>query len=238
MRSILVISGKEFRAYFSSVIAYIFITLFLAVSGWLFMQSFFLMGQASLRSFFSLLPWLFLIFVPAVAMRLWAEEKKLGTIELLMTFPVRDSEVVLGKFLAAIGFLGVALFLSFPLALTAAYVGDPDWGAIVGGYLGALLLGAAYLAIGLFISSLTENQIVAFLISAVGCFGLYVIGEDFVLFRVPEFMVGFLSYLSLGTHFESIGRGVLDTRDLLYYTSLIGFFLFLNVRSVESRKWR
>jgi ABC-2 type transport system permease protein len=238
MHNIGVIAGKEFRAYFSSVIAYIFITLFLAVSGWLFMQSFFLLGQASLRSFFSLLPWLFLIFVPAVAMRLWAEEKKLGTIELLMTFPVRDSEVVLGKFLAAIGFLAVALFLSFPLALTAAYVGDPDWGAICGGYLGALLLGAAYLAIGLFVSSLTENQIVAFLVSAVACFALYIVGEDFVLFRVPQFMVGFLSYLSLGTHFESIGRGVLDTRDLLYYLSVIGFFLFLNVRSVESRKWR
>jgi ABC-2 type transport system permease protein len=238
MRNILVIAGKEFRAYFSSVIAYIFITLFLAVSGWLFMQSFFLLGQASLRSFFGLLPWLFLVFVPAVSMRLWAEEKKLKTIELLMTYPVRDSEVVLGKFLAAFAFLGVALFLSFPLALTAAYVGDPDWGAIFGGYLGALLLGAAYLAIGLFVSSLTENQIVAFLISVVGCFGLYIIGEDFVLFRVPEVMVGFLAYLSLGTHFESIGRGVLDTRDLLYYTSLIGFFLFLNVRSVESRKWR
>src|SRR3989304_5226973 len=209
MHNILVIAGKECRAYFSSVIAYIFIPLFLAVSGWLFMQSFFLLGQASLRSFFSLLPWLFLIFVPAVAMRLWAEEKKPGTIELLMTFPVRDSEVVLGKFLAAIEFLAVALFLSFPLALTAAYVGNPDWGAIVGGYLGALLLGAAYLAIGLFVSSLTENQIVAFLISAVGCFGLYIVGEGFVLFPVPEFMVGFLSYLSLGTHFESIGRGVL-----------------------------
>jgi ABC-2 type transport system permease protein len=238
MRNILVIAGKEFRAYFSSVIAYIFITLFLAVSGWLFMQSFFLLGQASLRPFFSFLPYQFLIFVPAVTMRLWAEEKKLGTIELLMTFPVRDSEVVLGKFLAAIGFLGVALFLSFPLALTAAYAGDPDWGAIFGGYLGALLLGASYLAIGLFISSLTENQIVAFLIAAVACFGLLIVGHDFVLFRVPAFMVGFLSYLSLGTHFESIGRGVLDTRDLVYYLSLIGFFLFLNVRSVESRKWR
>jgi len=238
MHNILAIARKEFRSYFSSVIAYIFITLFLAVSGWLFMSGFFLVGQASLRPFFSLLPWLFLVFVPAVTMRLWAEEKKLGTIELLMTFPVRDVEVVLGKFVAALAFLAVALALSFPLALTAAYAGDPDWGPIFGGYLGSLLLGGAYLAIGVFASSLTENQIVAFLIAVVTCFGMYVTGEEFVLYRVPQALVGFLSYLSLGTHFESIGRGVLDTRDLIYYLSVIGFFLFLNVRSVESRKWK
>jgi ABC-2 type transport system permease protein len=238
MHNILAIARKEFRSYFSSVIAYIFITLFLAVSGWLFMSGFFLVGQASLRPFFSLLPWLFLVFVPAVTMRLWAEEKKLGTIELLMTFPVRDVEVVLGKFVAALAFLTVALALSFPLALTAAYAGDPDWGAIFGGYLGSVLLGGAYLAIGVFASSLTENQIVAFLIAVVTCFGMYVTGEEFVLYRVPQALVGFLSYLSLGTHFESIGRGVLDTRDLIYYLSVIGFFLFLNVRSVESRKWK
>ncbi len=238
MHNILAIARKEFRSYFSSVIAYIFITLFLAVSGWLFMSGFFLVGQASLRPFFSLLPWLFLVFVPAVTMRLWAEEKKLGTIELLMTFPVRDVEVVLGKFVAAQAFLAVAVALSFPLALTAAYAGDPDWGAILGGYLGSVLLGGAYLAIGVFASSLTENQIVAFLIAVVTCFGMYVTGEEFVLYRVPQALVGFLSYLSLGTHFESIGRGVLDTRDLIYYLSVIGFFLFLNVRSVESRKWK
>ncbi len=238
MHNVLAIARKEFRSYFASVIAYIFITLFLAVSGWLFMSGFFLLGQASLRPFFSFLPWMFLVFVPAVTMRLWAEEKKLGTIELLMTFPVRDWEVVLGKYLAALAFLGVALGLSFPLALTAAYVGDPDWGAIFGGYAGALLLGAAYLAIGVFVSSLTENQIVAFLLSVVLCFALFIIGEEFVLFRVPEVLRGFLYYLSLGPHFESMGRGVLDTRDLVYYASLIGFFLFLNARSVESRKWR
>lgn len=238
MHNVLAIARKEFRSYFSSAIAYIFITLFLAVSGWLFMSGFFIQGQAHLRPFFSILPWMFLFFVPAVTMRLWAEEKKLGTIELLMTFPVRDAEVVLGKYLAALAFLAVALALSFPLALTCAYVGNPDWGAIAGGYAGALLLGATYLAIGVFVSSLTENQIVAFLIAVVICFFLYVISEEFVLFRVPKALVGFLSYLSLGTHFESIGRGVLDTRDLVYYLTMIGFFLFLNARSVESRKWK
>jgi len=238
MHNILVITRKEFHSYFASPIAYIFITLFLAVSGWLFMSGFFLLGQASLRPFFSFLPWMFLVFVPAVTMRLWAEEKKLGTIELLMTFPVRDSEVVLGKFLAALAFLGVSLALSFPLVLTADYLGEPDWGAIIGGYGGALLLGAAYLAIGVFISSLTENQIVAFLMTVVVCFGFFITGEEFVLFRVPQVMVGFLQYLSLATHFESMGRGVIDTRDLVYYASVIGFFLFLNVRSVESRKWK
>ncbi|MEE9217482.1 MAG: ABC transporter permease subunit [Acidobacteriota bacterium] len=238
MRNVLAIARKEFRSYFASVIAYLFITLFLGVSSWLFMSGFFITRQATMRSFFDLMPWYLLFFIPAVTMRLWAEEKKLGTIELLMTFPLRDSEVVFGKFLAAFAFVGLTLALSFPLALTVAYAGDPDWGAIAGGYLGSLLLGASYLAIGLFASSLTENQIVAFLLAVVGSFFLYIIGIDMVLYPAPEVLVGFLSYLSLATHFKSIQRGVIDSRDVIYYASLVGFFLFLNVRAVESRKWK
>jgi ABC-2 type transport system permease protein len=238
MHNVLAIARKEFHSYFSSVIAYVFITLFLAVSGWLFMNTFFLVGEASLRRFFQWIPWLLMIFVPAASMRLWAEEKKLGTIELLMTFPLRDTEVVAGKFLAAFGFIGVTLMLSFPVAVTVAVAGDPDWGPILGGYLGSLLLAGAFLAVGLFVSSLTENQIVAFLVAAVISFGLYIIGLPQVLIRIPDVLDGFFSYLSPSTHFESIQRGVVDTRDIVYYLSFIGFFLFLNTRAVESRKWK
>jgi len=184
------------------------------------------------------MPWMFLFFVPAITMRLWAEEKKLGTMEILMTMPVRDHEVVLGKFCASFAFLILTVALSFPLAITVLALGDPDGGPIIGSYLGVLLMGGAYLAIGLFISSLTENQIIAFIVSIVVIFGLILIGEDIVLFSVPEFFVPIFSYLSLGGHFDSIGRGVIDSRDLIYYFSVIGFFLYLNVRKLETGKWK
>ena len=231
------VAKKEFRSYFQSPIAYIFITVFLVLTHWLFFRGFFLIGQATLREFFGLIPIVFLLFVPAVTMRMWAEEKKLGTLELLLTFPVRDWEVVVGKFLASFAFLGVALLLTVPLAITVSSLGNPDNGALVGGYLGCLLLGGAYLAIGLWISGLTQNQIVAFILTAVICFLLYIAGDPIVLSSVPHALLPFFANLSLGYHFDSIGRGVLDSRDLLYYLSIIGFFLFLNIRSVESRSW-
>lgn len=237
MSTILSIARKEFRSYFQSTIAYIFITLFLVLSQWIFFRGFFVMNQATLRDFFDLVPLVFLFFVPAVTMRMWAEEQKLGTVEILLTFPVRDRDVVIGKFLASFSFVGLALMLTLPLALTIVALGDPDNGAMIGGYLGCLLLAASYIAIGLWISSTTQNQIVAFLITLISCFLLYIAGSDLVLGTVPDFLVPFLANVSLGYHFESITRGVIDSRDILYYASIIGFFLFLNSRVIESRRW-
>jgi ABC-2 type transport system permease protein len=238
MHNIYAIFKKEFKSYFNSPIAYIFITAFLVFSGWLFFRGFFLIGQATMRPFFSILPWEFLFFVPAVTMRLWAEEKKLGTMELLMTLPLTDAEIVAGKFLASFLFLTIAVLLTFTFPLTLIYLGQPDMGPILGGYVGSLLMGAAYLSIGLFISSLTENQIVAFILSVFACFALFIIGEPIVLTALPTWMAGIFTFLGLGSHFQSIGRGVIDSRDVIYYFSVIIFFLFLNTRFIESRKWR
>jgi ABC-2 type transport system permease protein len=238
VKNVWTIVRKEFRSYFDSPVAYIYITFFLVLSSWLFLRGFFLVGQATMRGWFGILPWLLLFFVPAVTMRLWAEEKKLGTIELLMTLPVRDHEVVLGKFLASFFFLTVTLALSFSIPVMVSLLGNPDGGAIWGGYVGAVLLGAAFLAIGLFVSSLTENQIIAFIIGITLIFALFIVSEEFVIYNAPRFLVPVFKFLGLGAHYDSIGRGVIDSRDILYYLSVIGFFLFLNVRSVESRKWK
>ena len=238
MRNTLAIFQKEFKSYFNSPIAYIFIITFILFSSWLFFRTFFLVGQAHLRPLFGILPWLFLILAPAITMRAWAEEKKLGTMEILMTLPIKDHEVVLGKFFASFLFIITAVLLTFPLPLTVYILGEPDTGTIVGGYLGACLMGGAYLAIGLFISSLTKNQIVAFIISIITCFALLIIGEDFVLMSTPSMIAPIFTYLGLGAHFESISRGVIDSRDLIYYFSVIGFFLFLNTLAIESRKWK
>ena len=238
MRNMFTIFQKEFKSYFNSPIAYIFIITFLLFSSWLFFRTFFLIGQAHMRPLFGILPWLFLILAPAITMRSWAEEKKMGTMEVLMTLPLKDYEIVLGKFLASFIFLITAVLLTFPLALTIYFLGEPDNGTIVGGYLGACLMGGAYLAIGLFISSLTQNQIVAFIVSIVVCFAFLIIGEDIVLMSAPAILSPVFTYLGLGAHFESISRGVIDSRDLLYYSSVIGFFLFLNTLAIESRKWK
>jgi ABC-2 type transport system permease protein len=236
MRNTGPIFKREFAGYFNSPIAYIFITVFLGLSSWLFFKGFFVMGEASMRIFFGFLPWMFLFFIPAITMRLWAEEKKVGTMELLMTLPVTDVEAVLGKYLASLAFLGVSLLLSFMVPLVVSALGNPDPGQIAGGYMGAVLMGAAFLAIGLFISSLTENQIVAFIISVVAIFGLFILGEDFVLFGLPDWLVPVFSFLGLGGHYDSISRGVIDSRDVIYYVSIVVFFLYLNVKSIESRK--
>jgi len=238
MKATGIIFWKEFKGYFNSPVAYIFIISFLVFSNWIFFKGFFIMNQASLRSFFGLLPWVFLFLAPAVTMRSWAEEKKLGTMELLMTLPVKDYEVVIGKFLAGFVFLMVTLICTFPLPLTVMLLGNPDIGPIWGGYLGAFFMGGAYLAVGLFASSLTENQIVAFIVGIFLSFALLIVGENLVLINLPGALVPAFAYLGLGAHFESIGRGVIDSRDLVYYSTMIGFFLFLNGLSVESRKWK
>jgi len=236
MRNTVPIMKREFASYFNAPIAFVYLTVFLGLSSWLYLKGFFLVNEASLRSFFHLIPWIFLFFVPAITMRLWAEEKKVGTMELLMTLPVTDAEAVLGKFLASFIFLVVSLALTFVLPLMVGILGDPDPGQIVGGYLGCVLIGAAYLSIGLFISSLTENQIVAFIVSVVAIFVFYILGADFVLFGVPDWLVPVFSFAGLGGHFESISRGVIDSRDLIYYFSVIGLFLYLNVKAIEARR--
>ena len=187
MSNVWTIARKEFAAYFNSPIAYIVIVLFLVVTSVLFFfpQGFFVIGQASLRAFFSLLPWTLVFFIPPITMRLFAEEKKLGTIEVLMTLPVRDHEAVLGKFLGAYGFVLAMLAFTLSLPLTVAWLGDPDPGPILGGYVGALLLAASYVAIGLFVSSLTENQIIAFIVSAVALVALVLIGDQGMLAWLP-----------------------------------------------------
>jgi ABC-2 type transport system permease protein len=237
MQNITALFKKEFKAYFLSPIAYIFITVFLMTTTFLFFQGFFLVNQADMRGYFELLPWIFLFFVPAITMRSWAEEKKVKTLELLLTWPVSDIEVVIGKFLASFALLAIIILLSATIPVTIAILGHPDIGQIVAQYVGAFLLGAAYLAIGLWMSSLTENQIVAFILGVVATFILFMVGNPFITMAAPSFLTPVLSFAGLGTHFESISRGVIDSRDIIYYVSVIGFFLFLNVCSLGSRKW-
>ena len=238
MNHIIAITKKELKDYFNSPLAYIFISIFLVALSWLFFRSFFLQGQVSMRYYFSLIPWLFLFLIPALTMRLWAEEKKLKTIEVLLTWPLKEYEAVLGKFLAGITFLAITLLLSLTIPITLSYLGELDWGIVIASYLGAWLLGAAFLAIGLFISSLTDNQIISFIISIAVYFTVFIIGEDLVLYVLPNFLVKIFQFFGLGYHFASISRGVLDSRDIIYYISLIFIFIYLNTRQIESRKWK
>lgn len=236
MKNIFNILRREFSAYFSSPIAYIFITAFLIINNGLFFNSFFIGNQANMRSFFSLLPWIFLFFVPAISMRLWAEEKRLGTFETLLTLPVRDYEVVMGKYLAGFLFLSLAIILTTTVPVTIAYIGALDKGPVIGGYVGAILLGGAYLAIGIFASGLTINQVIGFLAALSISFILLIIGEDFLNLSGP--LAAIVKPFALGTHFKNISRGAIDTRDIFYYFSVIVFFLSLNTWSIGSRKWR
>jgi ABC-2 type transport system permease protein len=237
MQNIMSIFKREFKAFFLSPIAYIFITVYLIATTFLFFQGFFIMDQADMRGYFGILPWVFLFFVPAITMRSWAEEKKMKTLELLLTWPVKDFEVVVGKFLASFSLLVIVLLLSLTIPISIAIIGHPDVGQIIGQYIGSMLMGAAYVAIGLWVSSLTENQIVAFILGVVLTFVLFIIGHPFMTMVLPSAVVPLFTYIGLNSHFESIGRGVIDSRDIIYYLSVIGFFLFLNVCSISSRKW-
>lgn len=233
------IAYKEFRIYFRTPIAYIFMVVFLTMMSWLFFwvgdAPFFKRGVVEMRGFFSTLPTIFLFFIPAISMRMWSEEKKQGTIEVLLTMPLNGAEVVLGKFLAGLGLLGVTLLLTAPIPIILSIIGDPDLGPIWGGYVGGFFLGAAYLAMGLFASSLTENQIVAFILAVVLCFVFYFCGYFSLQGILPSMLESFFTKLSLYKHFLSIQRGVLDTRDIIYYLSIILFFLYLNVLVIKRR---
>jgi gliding motility-associated transport system permease protein len=237
MKNTLAIARKEFKEYFGSPMAYIFITVFLLLVNFFYVWFFFIQGQAEMRSFFGPMPYLFLFMIPAVTMRLWAEERKMGTLEVLLTLPVQEKEVVLGKFLAGFALLAVMLALTFNIPLLVGALGEPDWGTIICGYLGSLLMGASFMAIGLFASSLSENQIVAFILGIAISAAMLIVGESFFLLFIPEILVPVFDYVGLGTHFESIGRGIIDTRDIVYYLSVIGVFLYLNFTTVENRSW-
>ena len=240
MHRVWAIFKREIGYYSNSPVAYIYINVFLIVMGIFFFAAFFMENQASMRMFFQLLPWMFLFFVPAVTMRLWTDERKSGTMEVLMTLPIKDWEVMLGKYFAALAFLLITLALSFPLAMICYRTAlvPPDAGPIWGGYIGAILMGGAYLAIGIYFSSLFDNQIITLIMTIVFLAVLLLIEADIFLYKLPPLVQPFFAFIGLGGHFESIGRGVVDIRDILYYVSLIFFFLFLTVRSIESRKWR
>ena len=234
MKQIWAITKKEFSSYFNSLVAYIVITVFLLITGWLFMQQFFLMGQASVRSLFSIMPLLFMFFAPAITMRLISEERKTGTLELLITLPIRNRDVIIGKFLAALGLLGVAIILTVSYPITISFLGELDWGPVIGGYIGLVLLGAGYLALGTFCSTITRNQIVSFIVALALCFVVFIL--DKILMFAPAFMASTLEFLCIDYHFNNIARGVIDTRDLIYYATFITMFLVLSVYSLGNEK--
>ena len=234
MSMIKAIVRRELAGYFATPVAYVFIVIFLMLAGafTFYLGGFYERGQADLRPFFNFHPWLYLFLMPAIAMRLWAEERKTGTIELLMTLPISPLQAVAGKFLAAWIFAGIALALTFPIWITVNYLGDPDNGAIIAAYIGSFLMAGSFLAIGACISALTRNQVIAFVVSVVACFAFLLAGFPLVLDLfsgwAPQFIVDGIASLSFLTHFADISRGVIELRDLTYFALVIGMFLFAN----------
>jgi ABC-2 type transport system permease protein len=234
MRNMLVLFRRELAGYFATPVAYVFIFFFLVLMGGLTfnLANFYERGQADLQPFFNWHPWVYLFFVPAISMRLWAEERRSGTIELLMTLPVTLAQVVLSKFLAGWVFIGLALVLTFPMVLTVNYLGDPDNGVIAAGYVGSWLMAGAYLAIGSAVSAITRNQVIAFVVSVAICFLMNLAGlpavTDVVGGVLPPALVEGVASLSFLTHFDAITKGVIDARDLLFYLSVMGCFLVAN----------
>ncbi len=233
---------RELMSYFATPLAYVFIVIFLVFSGLFtfYLGGFYSRGQADLAPFFAFHPWLYLFLIPAISMRLWAEERKSGSIELLLTMPVTMLEAVLGKFLAAWCFAGIALALTFPIWITVNYLGDPDNGVILAAYIGSLLMAGGFLAIGSCLSAATRNQVVAFIVTIVTCFAFMLLGFPLFLdlFRgwLPQAVVDAVASMSLQTHFSSIQKGVIDFRDLLYFAMVMGFWLFANAVVLDFKK--
>lgn len=238
MSKIFTLVKKESISYFNSPLGYVVVSVFLVVSGWLFMQSFFVVGQASMRAFFGLMPIVFMFILPAVTMASWAEEKRSGTVEVLMTFPVRTIEVVMAKFLSVFIFTAAMLLFTGVIPMMVSNLGNPDKGVIAAGYIGSLLLAASYIAVNLWVSSVTKNQIVSFIAGVAVIFVFYIIGDPFILGSLPGNIAVIGSFLSFNTHFDSILRGVLSLSDIVYYLSIVAFFLFLNLRVVSMRNWK
>jgi len=235
LSNVLPIFKRELRSYFNSPVAYVVIVVFLIILGWFFQSSLFLMNVAQLRVVFDYAPLMFLFFVPAITMRLLAEEKKTGTIELLTTKPVQDVEIILGKFLAAWVLLMATLLPTLLYVITLMSLGEMDFGPVVTGYIGLLLVGGVYVSVGLLASSLTDNQIVAFIMGFLFVFVFFMF--DKVLVFVPQGIASTLEFLSVDYHFSNIARGVIDSRDMIYFVSVLGFSLLLATVSLERRKW-
>jgi ABC-2 type transport system permease protein len=233
---------RELRSYFATPLAYVFIVIFLLLAGALtfYLGAFFERGQADLQPFFSFHPWLYLFLIPAVAMRLWSEERKSGTIELLLTLPVTMWQAVIGKFLAAWAFIGIALALTFPIWITVNALGEPDNGTILASYIGSLLMAGAFLAIGACLSAATRSQVIAFILTVVVCFLMMLAGFPLVLdvFRAlfPQVVVDAVAQLSFLTHFSAIAKGVIDLRDLLFFLFTIGFWLYATAVVIDLKK--
>ena len=242
MSTTLSIIKREMKGYFGSPVAYVFIVIFLLLAGFFTFQfgHFYESNDANLRPFFVWHPWLYLFLIPAVGMRLWAEERRTRTIELLLTLPVTLPEAIIGKFLAGWLFVGIALILTFPMVITVGYLGHPDYGQIIAGYIGSFLLAGCYLSVGSFASSLTRNQVVAFIVSLVICLFFVMVGwapvTEALSGTLPLGVVNFLSSLSFMFRFESVQRGVIDTRDIVYYASTITFMLAATSVVLTSRK--
>ena len=234
MHQVFHIFRKEFKSYFVSPIAYIVITIFLLVNGWFFFSTFFIYGQATLRTFFNLLPIVFSFFVPAVTMRLFSEELNIGSYETLLTMPVTPNMVIFGKFFAGIAFIVSMLIPTLAYAITISFLGELDWGPVIGGYSGAVLLGASFSAIGLFSSSLTRNQIIAFIIGMAICFSLTIINN--LSFLLPRSILEVLIYIGAGYHFQNISKGVIDSRDIIYFLSLCFLGLYGAHLSIQQKR--
>ncbi len=225
MRAFAALWSKECKDFFVSPIAYLVISIFLLVTGWFFFSTFFIKSQAGLRDFFNLLPMTFAFVIPALTMRLFAEELNLGSYEILITMPVSHTEVVLSKFLAGLTVVAAMLFPTLAYAFFVALLGDVDPGPVIGGYLGSLLLGAAYTAIGLLTSALTRNQIIAYILGTLVCFSLTLINQ--LLFFVPEAGLQIVQYLGAAHHFQNIAKGIVDSRDVIYFLSIVCIGLYL-----------
>lgn len=242
MRNITIVFRRELAAYFATPLAYVFILIFLVLAAWFtfYLGGFFERGQADLESFFVFHPWLYLFLIPAISMRLWSEERRSGSIELLMTQPITLWQAVIGKFLAAWACAALALLLTFPMWITVNYLGHPDNGAILTGYLGSLLMAGGFLAVGSCMSALTRNAVVAFILGVVACFGLLLAGLPMVLevFRgwAPAPVVDAVASLSFLTHFEAIAKGVVDLRDVVFFAVTIACFLAASVVLLDLHK--
>ena len=241
MRIVWTIFRRELGAYFVTPVAYVFIVIFLVLAGALtyFMGNFFDRGRADLQPFFIFHPWLYLFLVPAIGMRLWAEERKSGTIELFLTLPVTTAQAVIGKFLAAWAFCGIALLLTFPIWITVNYLGSPDNGVILASYFGSWLMAGSFLAVGAAISALTRNQVIAFVLAVAICFVFAVasnpVVNDFLAHTVPA-LGEFTRRIAIIDRFTDFTRGIIALRDVIYFATFIGFFLFLNTVLVDQRK--
>jgi len=228
------LAKKELYSYFYSPIAYVVMVIYLVFAGWFFFSRFFLYGQLELRAYFDLAPLLLMFLAPAVTMRLLAEETNTGSYEMLMTLPLTEIQMLAGKFLAALAFLGIVLGVTLVYPISLATLGKLDWGPVVGGYLGLLILGSAFLSLGLLTSALTRNQIVAFILGFAFCFALYL--SDKILMLVPAPLVGLFEYLGVEYHFQNFARGVIDSKDLVYFASLIVLSFAATRLALERRK--